>query len=370
MCTLLFFLVFSLLFSLRSANAALVNLTIDDSDLTHFTFTEDPSVEPAPTRPWAAISPSTPCAYCSAQPPTADIYQQTWHDGTNNSAGSFTFQGSAVYIYGIDLSNPANISFTLDGATAPYHYYAGSEQFVFKSLFFAATNLSPGNVNHTVSWILHATATNGTTGLIDYAVITTDESTVASSGTASPSSTELPSASTKSKSKTGPIVGGVVGGLAFIVGAGVALFLLRRCNSRRGTSPEGTAPHGAARARLTDVQPFMVQGSAGSEMPSSTNEKTLDAAWINPSQPIANDSPQSTADVSSATVPSSLSMAPTDAASRPLAAPQADSVPTSVTPSARERELEQRLAHLEAQVQQHITLPPPYVQPPSSSPSS
>ncbi|KAJ7676967.1 hypothetical protein DFH06DRAFT_1169444 [Mycena polygramma] len=362
------FLVFSLCLFLRSANAALANLTIDDSDLTYFTFTEDASVEPAPTRPWAAISPTTPCVYCSAQPPTADIYDQTWHDGTNNSAGSFTFQGSAVYIYGIDLANPANISFALDNATAPYHYYAGSEQFVFKSLFFSATNLTPANVNHTVSWVLHATATNGTTGLIDYAVITVDESTVAPSGTTSPSSTALPSASTKAKSKTAPIVGGVVGGLALIAALGVAVFLLRKRNSRRSTSQGETPRTGAARGRLTDVQPFMAQGSAGSEIPPSANEKTLDAAWINPSLPMASDGPQSTTDVSSTALPSSLSVAPTDPPSRPLTAPlSVGSTATSVTASARERELEQRLAQLEAQVQQHITLPPPYVQPPSPS---
>lgn len=81
------------LLTLSTARAALTNLTIDDSDLSYFTWTEDTG-SPAPTRPWAAISPATPCLYCSAQPQTADIQNQTWHDGSNNSAGSFAFQGA------------------------------------------------------------------------------------------------------------------------------------------------------------------------------------------------------------------------------------------------------------------------------------
>jgi hypothetical protein len=85
-----------------------------------------------------------------------------------------------VYIYGIDLANPANISFTLDGAAAGFHYYSGSAQFVFRSLFFSAAGLS-ANANHTVQWVLHTTKTNGSTGLFDYAIITVDESTVAPS---------------------------------------------------------------------------------------------------------------------------------------------------------------------------------------------
>ncbi|KAJ7858873.1 hypothetical protein B0H13DRAFT_1901685 [Mycena leptocephala] len=65
-------------------------------------------------------------------------------------------------------------------------YYTGFAQFVFKSqLFFSTTALAP-SANHTVSWVLHATETNGTTGLFDYAVITVVESTVAPSVVISP----------------------------------------------------------------------------------------------------------------------------------------------------------------------------------------
>ncbi|KAF7368622.1 hypothetical protein MVEN_00186100 [Mycena venus] len=192
--------------------ATLTNVTIDDTDLSYFTWTEDTDVFPQPTIPWAAITPTTPCDYCSAQPQTTDIHNQTWHDGSNNSAGSFTFQGQAVYIYGISQANSVNTSFTMDGNVSAFHYYTGSAQFVFNSLFFSAKDLTP-NVNHTVSWVLHATNTSGVTGagLFDYAVITVDQ-TQSSSSSPSSSSTSPPSPAppSKSKSKAGPIAGGVV----------------------------------------------------------------------------------------------------------------------------------------------------------------
>jgi hypothetical protein len=79
-----------------------------------------------------------------------------------------------MYIYGIDLENPANIPFALDGVNTSFHYYAGTEQFVVNQLFFSAKNLEE-SVNHTVSWVLNKSKTDGTTGLFDYAVITVEE---------------------------------------------------------------------------------------------------------------------------------------------------------------------------------------------------
>ncbi|KAF7328495.1 hypothetical protein MVEN_02536500 [Mycena venus] len=364
-------LLFTLL-TLSTARAALTNITIDDTDLSYFTWTEDAGESPAPTIPWAAISPGTPCLYCSAQPQTSDIENKTWHDGTNNSAGSFTFQGSAVYLYGIDLDNPANISFTMDGAAAGFHYYSGSEQFVFRSLFFSATNLALGSVNHTVSWVLHATKTNGTTGLFDYAVITVDGTrTNASNSAGLPSSTSssVPSTKSKSKSNAGPIAGGVVGGLALIAAIVLIVVFLRR-RRRRSVAPGATA-EGRKPRRPTDVQPFMEQvASPASAAPGSVGEKMLDVAWMSPAAnttaPIAT---ESTINLSS--VPASV---PTTHPSPPSALSASASAPThtdadalttapTTTTSARERELEERLAQLEAQVQQH--LPPPYIPPPS-----
>ncbi|KAF8162147.1 hypothetical protein K438DRAFT_2025554 [Mycena galopus ATCC 62051] len=346
------------LFSTR-ARAALTNLTIDDANLACFTWTEDPGIEPAPTIPWAAISPGDPCLYCSAQPP--DIHDQTWHDGSNNSAGSFTFQGSAVYIYGIDLANPANISFTFDGGVAPYHYYSGTEQFVFNSLFFSTTGLT-ANVNHTVSWVLHTTKTNGSTGLFDYAVITVDQSQSSSSAAPSSSSTAavtLPSSiSTKSKSNTGAIAGGVVGGVLLIALLALGLLLYNRRRRRHGAPITGDKTQPATRAprappALTDVQPFTEQVcSPAATTPGSVGEKTLDVSWLNPA-------PTLPATHSTASLPTDTAGASDSPAADTTAT--STTAPTTTTTTARERVLEERLAQLEAQVQQHLYLPPPYV---------
>ncbi|KAJ6535551.1 hypothetical protein B0H19DRAFT_1080023 [Mycena capillaripes] len=360
-------------------HAALANVTIDDSDLSHFTWTEDTDVFPQPTIPWAGISPTSPCGYCSAQPQTAEIHDQTWHDGSNNSAGSFTFQGQAVYIYGISQINSVNISFTMDGTASGFHYYTGSAQFVFNSLFFAATDLT-ANFNHSVSWVLHATTTSGVTGagLFDYAVITVDQS---QSSSPSPSSSTSPSATAppskpKSKSKTGAIVGGVVGGLAFIAALGLIVLVLMRRRRTTASNTPGAGP--ASRVRSNDVQPFMEQTATSptsATTPGSVGEKTLDVSWLSPLPSAPTAATESTANLSS--MPTSV---PTDAASTHAlsssdlnSAPATDSetrtTSTRITGSrsARERELEQRLAELEAQVQQHLTQPPPYVPPPSPS---
>ncbi|KAJ7892305.1 hypothetical protein B0H14DRAFT_2560359 [Mycena olivaceomarginata] len=90
----------------------------------------------------------------------------------------------------------------------------GAEQFVFRALFFEAENLAE-SVSHTVSWVINKSALNGTTGLFDYAVITVQESTTSTAS---------------KKSKTGAIVGalvGVIGGLT-VLAAIILILLLRR----------------------------------------------------------------------------------------------------------------------------------------------
>ncbi|KAJ7182390.1 hypothetical protein C8R43DRAFT_967099 [Mycena crocata] len=372
--------------------ASLTNITIDDSNLAYFTWADDLSAQ-IPKPPWAAVSPATPCDYCSAQPQTEKIHDQTWHDGTNNSAGSFTFQGSAIYMYGIDLTNPANISFTMDDTPA-FHYYDGSAQFVFNALFFSAQNL-PLGVNHTLSWVLHATSTNGTVALFDYAVVTVDESSAAPSGASqSPTSSSTPAtgSSSSSKSVTGPIVGGVVGGIALIAVISVAVFLLARRRRRPSNVPEGEPRVRGGRAGPNDVEPFVREAPETVTTPMSANggEKTLDVAWTNPAPAPTTASLPYAATATNAPPTTTLSSAPavrstTDVSSVP-ASSDVSRTPTSSVPAAgmgsrtdadarsrtrtesdvrsraQSNALEDRIALLEAQVNQH--LPPPYVLPP------
>ncbi|KAJ7108479.1 hypothetical protein C8R44DRAFT_986492 [Mycena epipterygia] len=143
--------------------AALTNQTIDDTDSAFWTFAGS----------WHAVTPSTPCIGCLDNPDPSQAHNSTWHDGGLRS-GSFSFQGSAVYIYGIDVSNSANMSFSMNNpSTTSFHYYTGSD-YVYNSLFFAASGLD-SNAQHTVTWILEDSPVGGISGLFDYAIITVDQ---------------------------------------------------------------------------------------------------------------------------------------------------------------------------------------------------
>ncbi|KAJ6554353.1 hypothetical protein B0H19DRAFT_1153255 [Mycena capillaripes] len=256
----LFFL--AVLYPWPGAHAVLTNITIDDTNSTFWTWAGS----------WNAVTPTTPCG-CFAQPDPGLVYNSTWHDGLLRS-GSFAFQGSAVYIYGIDVVNPANISFAMNNPSKTgFHYYGGAG-YVYNSLFFSATNLD-SKVQHTVTWIMEISSTGGGAGLFDYAVVTLDQaadssslssasSTDSAGGSLGPSPSLSSSsvsatsagssggpvvATTTHKSKTGAIVGavvGVVGGLAIV---GALIFLWRRRNST--TSGNDTAYYPPA-ARSTD----------------------------------------------------------------------------------------------------------------------
>ncbi|KAJ6531315.1 hypothetical protein B0H19DRAFT_1273521 [Mycena capillaripes] len=161
------------------ASGAITNTTFDDFDST-FNFNGGN---------WAALTPSSPCkTNCTVQPDPSQIHEGTWHAGTIQNGqsilttvGSFTFTGSAVYIFGIDQAGSPNIWFALDGnkdpATAKEHHYTGT-QFVYNSLFFSATGL-PTDKTHTVGWGLQASGNSvppaGQVALFDYAIVTTGE---------------------------------------------------------------------------------------------------------------------------------------------------------------------------------------------------
>jgi hypothetical protein len=89
-----------------------------------------------------------------------------------------------VYIYGIDVVNPANISFSMNNPQiSAFHYYNGTG-FVYHSLFFSATGLDP-QAQHTVAWDLDESSAGGTSASFDYAVITVEQTDASSSTPAS-----------------------------------------------------------------------------------------------------------------------------------------------------------------------------------------
>ncbi|KAJ7635457.1 hypothetical protein DFH06DRAFT_1336487 [Mycena polygramma] len=280
----------------------------------------------------------------------------TWHDGSVGSAGSFTFQGSAVYIYGIDLEHPANISFTMGDKTG-FHYYNGSEQFVFDALFFAATNLADG-VNHTVSWVLDKTALNGTTASFDYAIVAVDSASSSSSGSVPKEG------STSHKPKIGTIIGavlGAIGGLALLA-ALLSLHLFCRGHNTKNQNASPAADKTRRALRVRDnyiIRPF-----------SETAPSTAQSQPRTPTQPLspttlaAGTRAEKRLEIpSAAPTQSALSEAPTSPVS-PRSPTEISTRPstTSMSTSVRERFLEDRLAILDAHVQQH--LPPLYEPPP------
>ncbi|KAJ7264155.1 hypothetical protein C8J57DRAFT_412747 [Mycena rebaudengoi] len=154
-----------------SAHATLKNSTFDDTD-PNFTYKGT----------WHAINPSDTCNACATKPDIARTYGGTHHNGAcaadMTSSGSFTFTGSAVYIFGIDqtrTSTQPNIVFTVEGTRA-VHRYTGAEPFVYDALFFAAEGLA-ADKTHTVNWVFDFEASSAAgninqVALFDYAIVT------------------------------------------------------------------------------------------------------------------------------------------------------------------------------------------------------
>ncbi|KAJ6490239.1 hypothetical protein C8R47DRAFT_1123905 [Mycena vitilis] len=221
----------TLIFLATRASAVSTNITVDDTNSTVWNFVGG----------WSAVTPSTACPGCFAQPDPTQVFNSSWHDGSVVS-GSVTFQGSAVYIYGVDMTatSGTNISFNMNNpSTAGFHYFGGTGT-TYNVPFFSATKLDP-SVQHTVSFIGQTSLTGAGAMLFDYAVITVDEQATASlssSATLSTSSTSTPSPSSNAtpapthKSKTGAIVGAVLG-VALVMALLGGLFLFLRRRSRR-----------------------------------------------------------------------------------------------------------------------------------------
>ena len=96
--------------------------------------------------------------------------------------------GTAVYIYGIDVLNPANVTFAMSNPSiASFHFYSGSG-YVYNSLFFSATQLDP-SVQHTVTWLMETSSVGGGAALFDYAKVTISQADVSSSSASTSPST-------------------------------------------------------------------------------------------------------------------------------------------------------------------------------------
>ncbi|KAJ6523618.1 hypothetical protein B0H19DRAFT_1244196 [Mycena capillaripes] len=260
------------LFAFGQAYAVLTNITIDDTNSIFWTFEGAYNV----------ITSSTPCNTCLINPDPGSVYNNSWHDGALQT-GSFVFQGTAVYIYGIDCPFSGNLTFRINNSShSSSHLYPG-DTYVYDSLFFSATDLD-ANVLHTVSWSMGWSASGGS-GLFDYAVATADRgdvsgsastgtrgdvlltSTSASSANSTTSGYSSTSNSTTStspsgsvspqkKSKTGAIVGAVVGVVVVVAILGALFVFLRRRRSTTTGYIDRAPNPGVTSGNMSTIVPY------------------------------------------------------------------------------------------------------------------
>ncbi|KAJ7064811.1 hypothetical protein C8F01DRAFT_776120 [Mycena amicta] len=291
---------FALLLAGRCGTQAIrVNTTVDDTNTTAWTW----------VGAWHAITPDNPCKApdCAANPDGSRAYNHSWHDGTLLS-GSFTFQGVAVYIYGIDTPRwPANITFAMSNPPiSAFHYKDTGGIYIYDSLFFSADGLD-GTSQHTVTWNEENNMSdNGAVGLFDYAVVTVDQAESSSSSSAQPSSStsgarpsvnsaqpflsasstqpsSVTSASGPSssltnnthKSKAWPIAGGVIGAFALLAILTVLYYCLRRRNHSSVLDTGIRSWRSYLRnPRTVAIEPFQLAPSS-STIPRNPKERTV-----------------------------------------------------------------------------------------------
>nr|GAT56999.1 predicted protein [Mycena chlorophos] len=195
----LFFALFLLLAQLEAVVAAAgeTNATFDDTD---------PSWSWIGS--WNANSANAPCSGCSAAPDPSQMYDSTWHDGSGTN-GSFSFQGTAVYIYGADSWISGSLTFTLDNPpeSGTHAVTLAAYDYDYRVLLFSATGLDASKPNVVRFGVTNAPGYpadyNFNVALLDYAIVTNEEQaqaptttpthTVTTTTTQSPTSSSTPS---------------------------------------------------------------------------------------------------------------------------------------------------------------------------------
>ncbi|KAJ7219592.1 hypothetical protein GGX14DRAFT_436845 [Mycena pura] len=388
-------LVFALL-----VNSTVTNTTIDDSS-SNFTFTGS----------WNTITPDEPCPGCSSQPDPSQVYGGTWHDGNifSPTSGSFTFKGSAVYMFGIDqVTTQPDIAFTL-GTIQSVHHYEGTEQFVYNALFFSATGLASDDT-HTLDWVFNIadTGVEVQAALFDYAIVTSgdidapivkavrlilsfnmqhnvdaapgpvisaiftvshhplivhcctvdveqDTNVVGGITTVTAQSPASSHSKSKSKSNLGAIIGGAVGALVVATLAILALYIRSRQRRRMRSEREKTA----ARSQFLRIEDYPLHRLQSAETHQARN--SLPNTLLIPSRrnvdTIAGTSTASLLDGYPLTDPTWKDMFESPGIIGILSAQPAENASNGNL-----RHLEERLATLEAQVAgQQLQQPPPYI---------
>ncbi|KAF9065928.1 hypothetical protein BDP27DRAFT_1424316 [Rhodocollybia butyracea] len=304
-----------------TVEASSTNITIDD---TNSAFT------------WGTGWSAGPCDFCAAQLNQSLTFDGTWHDGgsANGSMATLNFDGTAVYLFGItSAAATGTIEFTLDGKSAMT--FNGSVDIpalnhVYNFSLFSASGLE--NTSHTLEFTSILAVNASQTVLVDYAVVTVDNSTDGSSSSGSSSSPSSPSSggsaglasgTSHSGSNKAAIIGGTVGGVVGAVLLALALlwFIRRRKPQARPIKPEN------------DIAPFRVPTAREMSLPSTTTISSNPKAGLNRTLPESGEP-----DITAPSRPRTDSGAGTDATGGPRVEPSPI------------HEMEQRLRSLESMV--------------------
>ncbi|KAI0789544.1 hypothetical protein C8Q75DRAFT_718548 [Abortiporus biennis] len=138
--------------SLPALEAALVNITIDDSGTDPITGT---SIVYSPPDSW---SPGQTCTDCQAHPDPSLALDHTWHDvlyipaNNVNLTASLQFEGSAIYVFCIlahtssPLDGNSDMSFSIDGQVVGNFIQPpnGDPNFSYNSPVYVNTSIPAG----------------------------------------------------------------------------------------------------------------------------------------------------------------------------------------------------------------------------------
>ncbi|KAJ7102385.1 hypothetical protein B0H15DRAFT_814384 [Mycena belliarum] len=251
-----FFFCLPFFFFFFTAQAALVNVTIDDS-------AGDPlsGARVAYTPPDAWNS-QNECQDCAVHPDVAQLEAGTWHESTFSVdsattkypdvplTASVSFNGSAVYVFCALTNAASDMSFYIDGVVAGTFVQpalaSDSATFNYRVPVFASARLPARQ--HTL------TIQNGLQGgprallVLDSIVYTRDDST-------QPSALPAAGAGATPKLRDANVAAAVVIVLVFVAfSGGLAIFLLRRRRRRRAVYAQ-YMPEGAVRAFPTFLGP-------------------------------------------------------------------------------------------------------------------
>ncbi|KAM5539236.1 hypothetical protein V8D89_007109 [Ganoderma adspersum] len=318
----------------------LVNVSVDDQhgDLTTGLV---PEYLPSDGTVWHVGSPTEDCPTCNIKPSTLDldqIYDQTWHDGTNYPPGppatiTVQFTGSAVYVFNIlpntliDTDTYTNISFSIDGEDAASFIHTPNSRstILYNQLVYQNATLQHGLHTLVMSaagnsslilfdYLLYTTQTNDTTPTLitiinnstQYSSFNTPSTYMATTRTSTPSASSRPTSST---TPIGAVVGGVVGGLSLLlwVATGVLILHRRRASPKHPQNPVGYA-------NITSV----ISVTPTRSSPPGLNIRSLDG-------PSTETEPVPRSDVSGPETPPSLPSAAEAAGSRSTTATWAKS---------------------------------------------